>query len=345
MEQDPRSPAPPDDVVGLLQQLNAHTVLLRLLTALAEAGVADRLASGAATPAALAAALGLDALTLHRVLRFVASHGFFREDDAGRFHLSPRAEALRADVPGSVRERLRRPWHDLLWRSYERLPDALQGGANAFERAHGKPVFEYLAEHPEVNAIFDRSMARLSLLENPVIAAAWPFDGARLVVDVAGGQGGLLAAVLDRHPGVSGLLYDQPQVVAAPEALRAPRYAGRWRAEGGDFFQHVPGGGDVYVLKRILHDWDDARALEILRRCRAALTPAARLLVIDAVIAPGNDPDPNKFLDMNMLALTPGRERSASELHELCAAAGLAVERLLPLPAPATLCVVEARLA
>ncbi|MFO1457264.1 MAG: methyltransferase [Steroidobacteraceae bacterium] len=345
MQQDTRQPVAPNDVVGLLQQLNAHTMLLRLLTSLAEVGLADRLASGPATPAALAAALDLDAGRLHRVLRFVASYGFFREDEAGRYHLSPRAEALRADVPGSVRERLRQPWHDLLWRSYEHLPDALRGGPNPFERAHGKPVFEHLAEHPEVNAIFDRSMARLSQIENPVIAAAWPFGGARLVVDVAGGHGGLLAAVLDTHPGTSALLYDQPQVVAAPEALREPRFAGRWRAEGGDFFQHVPAGGDVYVLKRILHDWDDARALEILRRCRAAMTPAARLLVIDAVIAPGNDPDPNKFLDMNMLALTPGRERSASELRDLCGAAGLAVERLLPLPAPATLSVVEARLA
>ena len=345
MEQDSPKPVAPNEVVGLLQQLNAHTVLLRLLTAVAEAGIADRLASGPATPAALATTLGLDAGRLHRVLRFVASHGFFREDETGRFHLSPWAEALRTDVPGSVRERLRQPWHDLLWRSYERLPDALRGGPNPFERAHGRPVFEYLADHPEVNAIFDRSMARLSQIENPVIAAAWPFGDARLVVDVAGGHGGLLAAVLDRHPRVSALLYDQPQVVAAPEALREPRHAGRWRAEGGDFFQHVPAGGDVYVLKRILHDWDDERALEILRRCRAAMTPAARLLVIDAVIAPGNDPDPNKFLDINMLALTPGRERSANELRELCGAAGLAVERLLPLPAPATISVLELRVA
>ncbi len=345
MQQHTQDPVAPNEVVGLLQQLNAHTVLLRLLTAVAEAGIADRLASAPATPAALAAALGLDAGRLHRVLRFVASYGFFREDEAGRFHLSPRAEALRADLPGSVRERLRQPWHDLLWRSYERLPDALRGGANPFERAHGMPVFEYLAGHPEVNAIFDRSMARLSQLENPVIAAAWPFGGARLVVDVAGGHGGLLAAILDRHAGVGALLYDQPQVVAAPEALREPRYTGRWRAEGGDFFQHVPAGGDVYVLKRILHDWDDDRAREILRHCRAAMSPAARLLVIDAVIAPGNEPDPNKFLDINMLALTPGRERSAGELRALCAAAGLAVERLLPLPAPATLSVIEARLA
>ena len=333
------------EVAELLQQLNAHAVLLRLLTALAELGIADRLAAAPQTAATLARDARLDAGVLYRVLRYVASHGFFHEDDAGRFHLTPRAQALRADVPGSVRGRLRRPWHDLLWRCYERLPDTLHDGSDAFALAHGQPMFEYLASHPEVAGIFDRSMARVSQLENPIVAATYPFGESGVVVDVAGGQGGLLAAVLERHPGVQGLLFDQPQVIAAPEPLLDPRFAGRWRAEGGDFFSRVPAGGDVYLLKRVLHDWDDARALAILRHCRAAMTPDARLLIVDAVIAPGNAPDPNKFLDINMLALNPGRERSAAELRELCTAAGLAIERLWPLPAPATLTITETRVA
>ena len=195
------------------------------------------------------------------------------------------------------------------------------------------------------SAIFDRSMARLSQVENPIVASACAFPRTGLVVDVAGGQGGLLAAVLESNPGLRGLLYDQSQVVAAPDALCGPGVVGRWQAQAGDFFASVPKGGDVYLLKRILHDWDDERALMILRNCHAAMTRESRLLIIDAVIAPGNDPDPNKFLDINMLTLTNGRERTAIELRTLCAAAGLAVERLLPLPSPATLTVAETRLA
>ena len=333
------------EVIALLQQLNTHAVLLRLLTALAEARIADHLADGPRTAAELAAEAGLDGATLYRVLRFVASCGFFREDADGRFHLTPRAATLRSDVAGSMRDRLRQPWHDLLWRCNERLPDTLRTGRNAFELAYGRPVFEYLADHPEVNAIFDRSMARLSRLENPVVARSYSFAEHALVVDVAGGQGGLLAEVLHRHPGVRGLLFDQPQVVTAPEALRDPRLDGRWQVLAGDFFAGVPAGGDVYLLKRILHDWDDARAVAILSRCCAAMSRQSRLLIVDALIAPGNDPDPNKFLDVNMLTLTPGRERTATEMQGLCTAAGLVVERLIPLPAPATLTITETRLA
>lgn len=338
-----RTPTAAAEANALLQQLNSQVALLRLLATLAEHGIADHLAAGPRSAAELAQATHLDAAALHRVLRFVASCGFFREDDAGRFHLTPLAAALQRDVPGSIRERLRLPWQDLLWRSYQHLPDALASGRNAFELAHGRPMFEYLADHPEVNAIFDRSMARVSQLENPLVARAWAFGARDVVIDVAGGQGGLLAAVLHEHPGVRGVLFDQPQVVAAPEALRDPRLAGRWQALGGDFFREIPPGGDVYLLKRILHDWDDERALAILRRCRAALSPAARLLIVDAVIAPGNEPDPNKFLDINMLTLNRGRERSAGELRTLCGDAGLVLEDLLHLPTPATLTIAVTR--
>jgi len=328
---------------ALLSQLNSHAALLRLLAVLAEHGVADLLAAGPRTANELAVAARLHADALHRVLRFVASFGFFAETPDGRFELTPLAATLRSDVPGSIRDRLRLPWQDLLWRSYQQLPETLASGRNAFELAHGRPMFEYLADHPEINATFDRSMARVSQLENPLVARAWPFGAHGLVVDVAGGQGGLLAAVLREHPGVRGLLFDQPQVAAAPAALGDPQLAGRWQARGGDFFAQVPAGGDVYLLKRVLHDWDDERALAILRSCRAALSPTARLLVVDAVITAGNSPDPNKFLDINMLTLNSGRERSATELRALCEAAGLVVERLQPLPAPATLSVLEAR--
>ncbi|MCC7259169.1 MAG: SAM-dependent methyltransferase [Gammaproteobacteria bacterium] len=333
------------ELTAFLQQLNAHTLLLRCLGALAEQGIADRLAPGAKTAAELATGAGLHEETLYRLLRFAAAHGVFREDEAGRFHLTPLAEGLRIGVPGSVRDRLRRPWQDLIWRTYERVPDMLRTGEPAFELAHGHSFFEYLAGQPELNTAFDRTMARVSQLENPIIAASYPFERHAWVVDVGGGQGGLLAAVLDRHPAVHGVLFDQPQVLAAPEALADARFAGRWEAATGDFFRSIPPGGDLYLLKRILHDWDDARALAILAACREALRGQARLLVVDAVMKPGNEPDPNKFLDVNIMALNGGRERTAEEFRALAAEAGLSVLGITPLPAPATLSLIEMGLA
>jgi hypothetical protein len=188
-------------------------------------------------------------------------------------------------------------------------------------------------------------MARISHVENPIIARSFPFDRHGWAIDVGGGQGGLLAAVLDEHPGVRGVLFDQPQVIAAPEMLADARYAGRWEAVAGDFFRTVPPGGDVYLLKRIVHDWDDDSALVILGNCRDALRGDARLLVIDAVMKAGNEPDVNKYMDVNIMTLTGGRERTENEFRRLCDAAGLTVRRITPLPAPATLSIIEAGLA
>jgi hypothetical protein len=178
--------------------------------------------------------------------------------------------------------------------------------------------------------------------ENPLIAATYPFMAESLVVDVGGGRGGLLSAILDRHPTVRGILFDQPQVVAAPDRLADGRFTGRWEPLAGDFFSAVPPAGDIYLLKRIIHDWDDSRALAILRNCRTAMGRDARLLIVDAVMLPGNAPDPNKFMDVNIMTMTPGRERTEAEFRQLCASAGLRVLRLLPLPSPATLSIVEA---
>ncbi len=330
---------------AFLQQLNAHTLLLRCLGALAEQGIADRLVPGPRTAAELAAGAGLHEETLYRVLRFAAAHGVFREDEAGRFHLTRRAEGLRVGVSGSVRDRLRRPWQDLIWHTYERVPDMLRTGDPAFELAHGRAFFDFLAGQPELGSAFDRTMARVSQDENPVIAASYPFERYPWVVDVGGGQGGLLAAVLECHATVHGVLLDQPQVVAAPEALADPRFAGRWEAVAGDFFRSVPPGGDLYLLKRILHDWDDTDALAVLEACREALRGEARLLVIDAVMKAGNEPDPNKFLDVNIMALTGGRERTGEEFRTLAGEAGLSLLGITPLPAPATLSLIEMGLA
>ncbi len=335
---------PGAETAFFLQELYGHVLLVRCLVTVAEQGIADRLGPGPKTAAELAAGAGLHQETLYRVLRFLASFGFFIEDDAGRFQLTPRGEFLRNNVPGSVRDRLRRPWQDLLWRTYERLPEMLRTGATAFDQAHGQSFFEYLASHPDINTIYNRSTARLSQIENPVIAASYPFGDFPYVVDVGGGHGGLLAAVLDRHAQVYGVLFDLPQVVASADALAAERHSGRWEGIGGDFLRTIPPGGSLYVLKRIVHDWDDDRVLALLTSCREALRGTARVLVIDAVMEPGNAPDPNKYMDVNIMALTGGRERTEAEFRRLFAAAGLSLLRVLPLPAPVPLAILEAGL-
>jgi hypothetical protein len=327
----------------ILQSTATHLLLARCLAMVAEAGIADLLAAGPRTATELAARSGLNADALGRVLRFLASQGFFAGDEDQHFRLTPLAEALRADVPGSLRERLRLPLQDLVWRTYQELPHALFTGEPAFDHAFGEPFFSYLAGHPDLNAIFDRAMARVSALENEGVAAAYPFAIGARVVDVGGGQGGLLAAVLERHPGVRGVLFDQPNVVAAPLELEVSNLTGRWECIGGDFFESVPPGADVYLLKRILHDWEDARAIRILANCRAAMTAHARLLIVEAIANPSRSPDPVAQLDVNIMALTAGRERSEPEFRRLCGSAGLAVTRIVRLSAPAVVAIIEVR--
>jgi hypothetical protein len=178
--------------------------------------------------------------------------------------------------------------------------------------------------------------------ENAALAAAYPFRGT--VVDVGGGRGGLLAAVLRRYPDVRGVLFDQAQVLEDTGQLLVQAQLDRCGLCAGDFFGSVPAAGDVYVLKRVLHDWPDAEALRILRACRAALQPQARLLVIDAVLEDGNAPDPNKMLDVGIMALTRGRERSAAECRQLFDAAGLRLRRIIPPTPPSSLSIVEGSL-
>jgi hypothetical protein len=204
------------------------------------------------------------------------------------------------------------------------------------------PLFDYLAAHPEVDARFDASIAAMSMPENATLAAAYPFHGT--VVDVGGGRGGLISAILLEHRDVRGVLFDQAPVLQDAEGLLVARQLARCTLWPGDFFASVPADGDVYLLKRILHDWSDAQALRILLTCRAALHADARVLVIDAVLRPGNAPDPNKMLDVGIMALTKGRERTAEDFRRLVDAAGLKLLRIIPPTAPSRMSIVEGRL-
>jgi hypothetical protein len=313
----------------------------RSLHVASELRLADLLPAGGATPQELAARCGAHAPSLGRLLRTLAAHGVFHEDEHGRFHVNGAAALLRSDVMrdgvllcGEV------TGDGSWWNAVGALRHSVASGEPAFDRQHGVGFFDYLRTHPECAAWFDRGMACFSAAEDPAVAAAWDCSAARRVVDVGGGQGGLLAEILARHRGAHGILFDLPHVVAQPAALaaRAPRE--RWSAEAGDFFERVPAGADVYVLKRILHDWGDEQCVRILHACRAAMGEHSRLLVADAVLPPGNAAHPAKVMDILMMVFAPGRERTEREFAVLFERAGLRLARVLP--TASTLSLVEA---
>ncbi|WP_089106478.1 methyltransferase [Streptomyces hyaluromycini] len=308
------------------------------LRAAAVVGVADHLAHGPRTPAQLAEATGTDPQNLYRVLRLLATRGVFEEDAGGRFRLTAAGDALRTDAPCSARSAVLMNTDRSMWLPTADLSRCVSEGTSAFENLFGLPFFDYFAQDEDTADVFHCGMAAMSDAENEPIVAACDFPPSGTVVDVGGGHGGLLLAVLDRHPGLHGVLYDQSHVLAG-HRLDTPGTAGRWATETGDFFTAVP-EGDVIVLKRILHDWEDEQCVTLLDRCRAALAPGGRILVVDAVVPPGNAPHQAKALDLLLMACLVGRERTEAEFATLFESAGLKLSRIVP--TPTVLSVVEA---
>jgi hypothetical protein len=304
----------------------------------AKLGIADLLAAGPRTADDLAAATGTHARALYRLLRAVAPVGVLSEDAAGAFALTDLGQHLRADHPRSVRGLALFQGDPEMYGTWQHLLHSVSTGEPAFRHLHGVDHWEYNARHPEAGAVFDAAMTSRSLQERDAVLAGYDFSGARTVVDVAGGHGALLAGILAANPRARGVLFDQPHVVADAEpALRDAGVADRCALVGGSFFEAVPDGGDVYVLKFIVHDWDDAQASAILRTCRRAMTPEARLLVVEQVIAPGNAHDPGKYADLNMLVMLGGQERTADEFATLYEAAGFRLTRVTPIAAGVSL--------
>lgn len=292
--------------------------------------LADLLADGPRSIDELAAACEAHAPSLRRLMRTLASAGVFAEDDRGRFALTPLAETLRSGVPGSVRAAVIWVSEPLHYGSCGELTESVVSGRPAFEGIFGTPYFARLASDPETGRIWDEGMACFSGMENAPIARAYDFPPTARVVDIGGGQGGFLAEVLQANPAVRGVLFDLPEVVQTPREVVAAGVADRCETIGGDFFAALPGGGDIYIFKRVLHDWDDATCVALLRRCREVIAPDARILVVDAVIPPGNDPHPAKIVDLVMMSVLPGRERTEREFADLFAAAGFRLVRVIP---------------
>jgi len=309
----------------------------QLLFVIAKLGVADVLVDGPMSVDAIAEKVGAQPLFLRRALRALASVDVFAEGSSGRFRLTPLAQTLRSDQPDSLRAFALMIASDYNWRAWGALEQNVVHGTNSFEHANGVPLFKYLEQHPQEDQIFSASMASLSAMENAAIAKAYRYGKLHCVVDVGGAHGHLLTIILELHTKLQGVLYDQPQVIEQAlldSYLNAPTIRARCTAIGGDFFSSVPAGADAYLMKYILHDWDDEGCVRILRNCREAMTPAGCVLAVEHVIAPGNRADWAKLIDVNMMVTLGGRERTREEFHDLFARAGLRLKRVIPTESP-----------
>jgi hypothetical protein len=335
-----RSEYPPPDVsaAAALRQLIMGFRVTQLIYVAAKLGLADRLEHGPQTPQQLAHAVGAGPRALYRLLRALASLGVFVETADGAFALTPLAHLLQSNVAGSLRSLALLYGEEWLWQAYGGMLYSVQTGQPAFEQAHGQPLYDYLHDHPSAAALFNQAMSAYSAQEAAAILAAYDFSGASRVVDVGGGHGALLSALLHEHPHLSGILLDLAPVVAgAQRQLADAGLAGRATCVAGDFFEALPSGGDVYLLKSVLHNWDDAAAPRILRTCRQAMARHARLLVVERVIPPGNTSAEAKLFDINMMVVVGGQERTEREYDTLFQAAGFNLTRVIQTGSPLSL--------
>jgi hypothetical protein len=313
----------------LLKMMTGYWLSQALYVA-AKLGVADLLLEGSVSHVDLAAATGSHAPSLQRVLRALASVGVFTEEAPGHFGLTPLAALLRTATPDSMRA-LAITYNEEQYRTWGALLHSVRTGEAAFDHVYGMAIFDYFAQHPAADRVFNEAMIGWTTQVAGAVAGTYDFSPFGTVVDVGGGYGTLLAAILRRYPTARGILFDQPHVVSgAKSLLTAAGVADRCRCLGGDFFAAVPPGGDAYVLAQILHDWDDEHSVAILTQCRRVMSAQSKLLVVELVLPPGEEPFFGKWLDLHMLVMTNGRERTAAEYDALFRAARFALARVVP---------------
>ncbi len=342
---DTATPAAPPAAPGqIIFQIGTGYMLSSALHIVVKLGIADRLANGPKSTADLAEATDTNEDALYRVLRALASVGVFEEKDARHFALTPPADLLRKGVPGSIQEMalwISDPFH---FKIYADAMHTMKTGKPAIEKTYGLPAFEVFAKEKEVSEAFNDAMVAFSVQVTPAAMQAYDFSGIRVLVDVAGGHGGVLTAILNEFPSMKGILFDLDHVIeGAIPRLQKLGLANRVRTESGDFFRAVPTGGDAYIMKHIIHDWDDERSLQILRNTRKALEGVkdGRVLLLETVLLPGNAPDLGKLIDLEMLMLPGGRERTAEEYGALFRESGFEMTRVVPTESPFS--VIEAR--
>jgi SAM-dependent methyltransferase len=304
------------------------------IAAAARLGVADHLEGGPKSTKDLVEKLKVNEQALYRLLRALAGIGVFHEEAGRAFSQTPLSDLLRSNANPCLRNiamMMSDPWHMNCWTE---LNWSVETGKPAPFKVYGMPGFEYLSKHPDEAVNFNNAMTDLSMGDAPAAVAAYDFSRFGSIVDVGGGMGGLLARILESAPALKGTLFDMPYVIE--QARKGPllaRFADRCSFEGGSFFESVP-DADAYIMKQIIHDWDDEHASKILKNCRKGIRPGGKLLVMDRVVGPPNQPDPTKFMDLEMLVLPGGQERDEEEWRALFTGNGFRLDRIIPTASP-----------
>lgn len=319
--------------LALLQMITGFW-LSQAIYVSAKLGVADMLKDGPKSCDELAKSAEVSSRELFRLLRFLASLNIFAEDEEGRFELTPLAANLQSDVPGSLRamaimfgEEIFQAWGDVL--------HSIKTGETAFDHIYKSGHFQYLAQHPEAATVFNQAMTEFTRQESNAVITAYDFSHFEKVVDVGGGQGSFLASILKANPKLNGVLFDLPQVIEGAKGyIEAAGLMGRCTISGGDFFETIPDGGNVYIFKNIILNWDDEQSVTILKNCRRSMTEHSKLLVVEAVIPPRNVPSFSKLLDLHMLVVTGGRGRTEAEFIALFTAAGFKLANIISTQSP-----------
>jgi len=315
-----------------MMQLLTGAEITGAVSTLARLGVPDHLESGPRSAEELAPAIGAQPGPLYRLMRACACVGVLEEGADGKFSQTPLSAILCSNGSPSLRGFAMMAGSEWFMRGWGELEYSVRTGKQAPEKMYGKPAFEMFAEKPEWGAVFNRAMTDISRLDSPAVAEAYSFEGIHSIVDVAGGHGLLLATILERHPHLHGTLYDIPSVIEGAHSGPLKPLMHRAKLVAGDMFTSVPHGADAYIMKHIIHDWPDELCLKILRGCRDGVNPGGKLLVVDAVIQPGNDFDAGRFMDLNMLLFPGGHERTEAQFRDLFSAAGWRMTRILPTP-------------
>jgi hypothetical protein len=328
-----RADGPPPEAI--LMQMLFGALMQQSIRVAAKLGIADLLASQPQTAAELAAKTKTHAPSLYRVLRTLASAGIFAENADRTFELTPVAALLRSDVPNSMRDFAMMQGEAWNWRGAGEMMYTVKTGGTAQAKVHGMELFEFLGQHPEDEALFNRAMTSYSLAAVPAIVEAYDFSGAGRLADIGGGHGILLAGILKANPQTQGVLFDLPSVIAgADELLQKEGVRDRVELVSGDFFQSVPSGADVYIMKNIVHDWDDKQSMTMLQNIHSAMNKRGTVLLIELVVPEGNEPSPAKLVDIQMLITMSGKERTEAEYRQLLEASGFRLTRIVPTSSP-----------
>jgi hypothetical protein len=306
-----------------------------MIHAAAKLGIADLLKDGAKSCDELAKATGTHSQSLYRLLRALASLGIFSEIKDHYFELTPEAACLKTDAHDSVHTFAVWTGDEVNWKPWGQLLYSVQTGKTAFKQVFGAEIFEYFGQNPQAGEAFNRFMTERMQAMVKAVSPTYDFSKAKIIADIGGGQGRLLATILKSNPNLKGILFDLPSVIKEAKAIiEDAGLSGRYSLVGGSFFESISVTADIYILSSIIHDWNDNDSITILKNCRRCMPADSKLLLIETMIPPGNEPALGKLTDLNMLVLTSGMERTKSEFEQLFKQTGFKLTNIIPTPSP-----------